>query len=123
MRLTSLGIGGFVEYASGPVYVQATAGLIAHLVETHATRSEILYGPKDGEQSAVLKSWDDEERQSAWSSGFFAELNAGVVISSVRVGVFGRYSKQTSLSGPLGPSTYDVMFADTAYGIEGTWCF
>jgi hypothetical protein len=118
LDLSTLGIGGQVEYDLGMLFVQGSAGLTLNVADWEASHRETLYISRNGGKAKDLRSWSAHESDTDLLVGAYVQAKLGVQLSErVSVSGFARYDWSQSLSGDVGPSSFDVDLDGLSAGV------
>ena len=118
LDLFTVGLGGQVEYDHGPVFVQASAGLSLNIADWEASHRENLYVSRDGGKPEKYRSWGAHENGTDFLVGAYVQGKLGVQLTErLSVSGFARYDWNQSLTGNVGPSSFDVDLDGLSAGV------
>ena len=118
LDLFTIGTGVAIEYDQGPIFVQASAGVTLNIADWEATHRETLFVSRDGGKPEEFRSWTARESETDLLVGAYVQGKLGVQLTDrLSVAGFARYDWSQSLSGSVGPSSFDVDLDGLSAGV------
>ena len=118
LDLFTFGAGAHVEYDHGPVFIQASAGLALNIADWEASHRETLYVSRNGGKAKKYRSWSAHESDTDVLVGAYVQGKLGVQLTErLSVAGFARYDWNESLTGNVGPSSFDVDLDGLSAGV------
>ncbi len=118
LDLSTFGIGAQVEYDAGILFVQGSAGVTLNVADWEASHREKLYVSRNGGKAQSVRSWSSHEEDTDLLIGAYVQAKVGVQLTGrLSVSGFARYDWSQSLSGNVGPSSFDVDLDGLSAGV------
>lgn len=118
MDLFTLGAGVHAEYDFGKLFVQGSAGVSVNIADWEASHRETLYVSSNGGKREKDRSWTARENGTDLLMGVYLQTKVGLQLTErLSLSGFARYDWSQSLTGGVGPSTFDVDLDGLSAGV------
>jgi len=118
LDLFTIGAGAQVEYDHGAVFFQGSAGLSINIADWEASHRETLYVSQNGGKPERYRSWTAHESGTDVLLGAYLQAKIGVQLTeSLSVSGFARYDWNESLTGSVGPSSFEADLDGLSAGV------
>jgi hypothetical protein len=118
MDLFTLGAGVHAEYDFGKLFVQGSAGVSINIADWDASHRETLYVSSNGGKPKKYRSWTARENGTDVLMGVYLQTKVGLQLTErVSLSGFTRYDWNQSLTGSVGPSSFDVDLDGLSAGV------
>jgi hypothetical protein len=118
LDLFTLGAGAHIEYDLDKVFIQGSAGLALNVADWEASHRETLYVSRDGGKAESYRNWTARESGTDLLLGAYVQTKVGVQLTErLSVSGFARYDWSQSLTGNVGPSSFDVGLDGLSAGV------
>ncbi len=109
MDLSTLSLGMSIKGTYELLYLMGSTGPTLNIVEKDATYEETLYASANGGVPQTLNYWNNSSSGTECLFGYYVQAELGVhIYRGLHLGIFGRYDWLETVSGTVGPSSYQV---------------
>ena len=125
LDLYTFSLGASMELDITPtLFLTLGTGLALNVADTDAAFSEELTVSRNGGKASTVKRWEDQQSELEVLPGFYVQAGLGYQFHPQwSVSAYGRYDWSDSVSGQVGPSTYEVDLSGWSVGAALSWMF